>query len=71
MSDFSDDPNTQFFAELSQSPNARAWYPLPVGSFYDDELNNALGQIYSGQVTPKEALDVVQKNVQAELEKLQ
>jgi multiple sugar transport system substrate-binding protein len=69
VADFSDDPNTQFFAELSNSPNAGAWYPLTVAALYGDEFTNAIDQIYTGQAMPQEALDTVQKNVQAELDK--
>jgi multiple sugar transport system substrate-binding protein len=66
MADFSDDPNTQFFAELSNSPNARAWAPLPVVTLYDTEWTTAIEKIFTGQATPQEALDVVQKTVEAE-----
>jgi len=68
VADFSDNANTQFFANLSESPNAGAWYPLSVAAVYDDEFWTAIDQIYAGQATPQEALDTVQKNVQAELD---
>jgi multiple sugar transport system substrate-binding protein len=68
---FSTDPNTQFFAELSNSPNARAWYPLPVAAQCDDELGAAVEKMYTGQATPQDALDTAQKNLEAALEGLQ
>jgi len=67
---FSEDANTQFFAELSSSPNAAAWYPIPVAAQYDDELGAAVDKMYTGMAAPKEALDVAQKNLEAALANL-
>jgi multiple sugar transport system substrate-binding protein len=71
LANFSSNPNTQLFVDLSNSPNARAWAPLPIVSFYQTEWDTAVQKVFAGQATPQEALDTVTQNVQAELDKLQ
>jgi len=70
MKDFSADTKTMVFVELSNSPNATGWAPIPAVAMYSTEWTAAVEKMFAGQATPKEALDVVQKNVQAEADKL-
>ncbi|MEN6478950.1 MAG: ABC transporter substrate-binding protein [Anaerolineales bacterium] len=58
---FTDDPVTKFFAELSTSPNAVAWAPVPYSQRYNDELQTAIGKMYYEGVSAQEALDAAQK----------
>ena len=69
MVDFSAEPRTMVFVDLSNSPNAHGWAPVTVSAFYATEWTTAIQSIYTGSATPAEALDVVQKNVTAEAEK--
>ncbi len=69
LASYSTDPNVQVFVDLSNSPNARAWAPLPVTSFYYDELSNAVSSVFAGQAEPQAALDTATQNAQAELDK--
>ncbi len=66
MVNFSSNPNTMVFVELSNSPNARGWAPIPVVAFYATEWTTAIEKINNGQATPEEAMQVVQQNVQTE-----
>ena len=70
MANFSSNPKTMVFVELSNSPNARGWAPSPVSAFYATEWATAIESIYTGSATPAEAMEVVTKNVQAELDKI-
>jgi multiple sugar transport system substrate-binding protein len=67
---YSTDPKVQVFVDLSNSPNATAWAPLPVTSVYYDELSNAVSSVFAGQAEPQPALDAVQQKVSAELDKI-
>ena len=58
---FSTDPNAMFFAEMSNSPNAVAWAPVPYAEQYVDELLTALGDMYNRGLSAQEALDAAQK----------
>jgi len=69
MANFSSEPKTMVFVNLSNSPNARGWAPIPVVAFYSTEWTTAVEKLYAGQAEPKEALDVVTQNVQAEADK--
>lgn len=66
MVDFSAEPKTMVFVDLSNSPNARGWAPVPVSAFYATEWTTAIESIYTGSASVEDALAVVQKNVQAE-----
>jgi len=70
MANFSSDPKTMVFVNLSNSKNARGWAPIPVSALYATEWTAAVQKMYTGSATPKDALAVVQQNVQAELDKL-
>lgn len=61
---FTDDPATKFFAELSTSPNAVAWAPVPYSQEYSDELTAAVGRMYNEGVSAQEALDATQEIVE-------
>lgn len=63
ISTFTEDPNTKFFADLSNSPNAVAWAPVPYSQKYLDELVSAIGEMYNNNVDPQTALDNAQKIV--------
>jgi len=69
MSNFSSDPKTMVFVDLSNSPNARGWAPITVSAFFITEWTTAVQNIYTGSATPEEAMEVVNKNVQAEADK--
>jgi len=69
MKGFSAEPKTMVFVDLSNSPNARGWAPVPVSAFYATEWTTAVQSIYTSQATPEDALAIVQKNVQAEADK--
>lgn len=69
MANFSAEPKTMVFVDLSNSPNARGWAPVTVSAFYATEWTTAIQSIYTGSATPAEALDIVQKNVTAEAKK--
>jgi multiple sugar transport system substrate-binding protein len=61
LTTFTQDPNTQFFAQLSTSANAAAWAPVPYSQKYLDEMTSAIGQMYNSGVAPKDALDAAQQ----------
>lgn len=44
---FSTDPATVFFAKLTDSPNARAWAPVPYAQEYINQILDVIGRIYS------------------------
>jgi multiple sugar transport system substrate-binding protein len=69
LSTYTTDPNAQVFLDLSNSPNARAWAPLPVVSFYYDELDNAVSSAFAGQGEPQALLDTATQNTQAEADR--
>lgn len=50
---------------------ATNFFPIiPVQAFYQDELRRVVDLVFRGEMTPKAGLDEVNKNVQAELEKV-
>lgn len=50
---------------------ATNFFPIiPVQSFYQDELRRVVDLVFRGTLTPQAGLDEVNKNVQAELEKV-
>lgn len=61
---FTTDPNTIFFANLSNSANAKPWASVPYSQEYETELVSTIGQIYNNGVAPQEALDNSQKVVE-------
>jgi multiple sugar transport system substrate-binding protein len=70
MKNFSSEPKTMVFVDLSNSPNATGWAPIAVVATYATELGTAFENIYNEKATVEEALATVQKNVQAEADKL-
>jgi multiple sugar transport system substrate-binding protein len=62
---FTTDPNTKFFANLSNSANAKPWAPVPYSQEYETEIVSAIGQIYNNGVDPQQVLDNSQKVVEA------
>lgn len=64
LSTFTDNPNTRFFADLSTSPNAVAWAPVPYSQKYLDEMTSAIGEMYNNGTPPQQALDAAQKIVE-------
>jgi len=61
---FTDDPETRFFADLSNSSNAVAWAPVPYAQQYLDEITSAIGEMYNKGTAPQEALDAAQSIVE-------
>lgn len=70
MKDFSSEPKTMVFVNLSNSKNATGWAPIPVVATYNNELTTAFQKIYTGELNVADALATVQKNTQAEADKL-
>ena len=64
LSTFTTNPDTKFFADLSNSPNAVAWAPVPYSQKYLDEMTSAIGEMYNNGAAPKDALDAAQKIVE-------
>jgi multiple sugar transport system substrate-binding protein len=64
LSTFTTNADTKFFADLSASPNAVAWAPVPYSQKYLDEMTSAIGDMYNKGVAPKDALDAAQKIVE-------
>ena len=63
LATFTQDPTTRFFADLSSSPNAKAWAPVPYSQKYLDEITTAIGDMYNNGKSAQEALDAAQKIV--------
>lgn len=57
------------FMDLSDSPNATHFPPLPVASLYNTELTSALDSVRYGRQTPEEALKSVRARVQKEMDR--
>lgn len=70
MANFSSEPKTMVFVNLSNSKNATGWAPIPAVAFYNNELTTAFQNIYTGAATPQEALDTATKNTQGEADKI-
>jgi multiple sugar transport system substrate-binding protein len=68
---WSPDPRLQVFLDISNSPHAEYWGPIPAAGKYSTELVNAISAVYAGKATPKEALDNVQSVVAEEHAKYQ
>jgi multiple sugar transport system substrate-binding protein len=60
LASFTKDPRTRFFADLSNSPNAVAWAPVPYSQQYLDALIVTIGQMYNEGVAPEKALAALQ-----------
>ena len=65
LGNFSEDPRTVFFGELSNSANAKAWAPVLYANEYLDQLITTTGDIYNNGMSPQEALDMGQENIKA------
>lgn len=63
LSTFTSDPQTKFFASLSNSSHAVAWAPVPYAEQYSQELNTAVGDIYNGGAAVGPALSQAQAAV--------
>ena len=62
-------PYLDVFTKIGET-GTKLWPVIPVNAFYNDELTRVYDFVMRGQKTPKDALDEVTKNVQAELDKL-
>jgi multiple sugar transport system substrate-binding protein len=56
LASFTKDARTRFFADLSNSPNATAWAPVPYSQQYIDSLVITIGSMYNDGVSPEKAL---------------
>ena len=56
------------FMDLSDSPNAAHFPPMPVANLYQNELNTAVDSVCYGHRSPSEALSAVQVRVQREMD---
>ena len=61
-------PSFGRFMDLSDSPNAAHFPPMPVATLYQNELANAMDAVCYGRRTPPEALARVRVRVQHELD---
>ena len=57
-------PRYGTFMDLSDSPNATFFPPMPVATLYQNELTNAVDSVCYGRQTPSEALGAVRLRVQ-------
>jgi ABC-type sugar transport system, periplasmic component len=56
-------PNIRVFIDLAASPNAKSVPSIPIWNEYKSELLVAYEQVFSGKLTPEEALAEVQKRI--------
>lgn len=57
-------PYIEEFIALARSPNARYVPRLTIWTEYQNNLNNAVGRVWTLKATPREALDDVQQRMQ-------
>ncbi len=62
-------PEFKVFLDLVMGDNAYSLPMIPVSKFYRDQMKAADDAVLYGQKTPKQAMDEVTANVQAELDK--
>ncbi len=62
-------PQTQTYIDMLLNGYIYTPPGLPVGLYLSDQLNQALASVQDGSVSPREALETAQRNVQRELEK--
>lgn len=68
--DYSNHPNKaiEVFIRLSQSPNVHAAPSTPIWREYENEIKSSFEEISLMKITPREALDKLQKRMEAKLE---
>jgi multiple sugar transport system substrate-binding protein len=57
------------FMDLSDSPNATHFPPMPVATLYLNEISSATDAVRYGRKTPEQAMADVQKRVQREMDR--
>jgi len=57
-------PYIEQFIELARSPDAKFVPRLTIWTEYQNNLNNAVGRVWTSKATPQEALDEVQQRMQ-------
>jgi multiple sugar transport system substrate-binding protein len=57
------------FMDLSDSPNATHFPPMPVATLYLNEISNAVDSVRYGRKTPERAMQSVKNRVQREMDR--